>query len=364
MIVLETPELDYVWAAGVSGAVFVGATDSGDAIHFDLPGRVIISDCAFSGFDRAIQLDGAIDCDVVRPIINYCRESALVIASVAAPSTTVVVDRGYVRSSPRLATIAGIGVTFRGTTFESNTGTDSAALITGASQVAFDHCYSENVLGGFIESPAAESIVVTGGKYGGPNAGVTAGDAFADVGDVNSLVITGATIARFDKFVKTTVDTDSVVWQSNHVAQHGTTPWSALNRPSHVRGDWRYETSPGLSGASVASQFDLVDDYGTKIRLVNGYSQGAAEFTVHAINTATNETTVALVVDPYGNVLPAGFTAPTTAMADGFVMVPAAAGPPTGAPRARGGKVPIYVDTANGRIYTYYGGAWHYLSLT
>jgi len=47
----------------------------------------------------------------------------------------------------------------------------------------------------------------------------------------------------------------------------------------------------------------------------------------------------------------------TTTMSTGFVHIPAAAGPPTGAPTNPTGNVPMYYDTTNNKIYVY-NGAW------
>jgi hypothetical protein len=54
----------------------------------------------------------------------------------------------------------------------------------------------------------------------------------------------------------------------------------------------------------------------------------------------------------------------STTMAAGFPYIPAAAGPPTGAPTARTGFVPLYYDTTNNRLYVRNGGTWKLVALS
>lgn len=49
----------------------------------------------------------------------------------------------------------------------------------------------------------------------------------------------------------------------------------------------------------------------------------------------------------------------------GFLQVPSCAGAPTGVPDPiQSGQVPLIIDTTNGRLYAYYGAAWHLVALT
>ena len=59
-----------------------------------------------------------------------------------------------------------------------------------------------------------------------------------------------------------------------------------------------------------------------------------------------------------------GTAALATNATNGFLYVPTSAGAPTGAPTAYTGRAPLHIDATNGRIYAYYGGAWHYATLT
>lgn len=61
----------------------------------------------------------------------------------------------------------------------------------------------------------------------------------------------------------------------------------------------------------------------------------------------------ALNADTNGNLYTA---AGATAMTDGFVYIPAAAGVPTGVPTAIAGHVPMYYDITNNKFYVYNGG--------
>ncbi len=51
-----------------------------------------------------------------------------------------------------------------------------------------------------------------------------------------------------------------------------------------------------------------------------------------------------------------------TTATDGFFHISSSAGAPTGTPTVYAGRVPIHVDTTNGRLYSYFGGAWAMLS--
>lgn len=68
-------------------------------------------------------------------------------------------------------------------------------------------------------------------------------------------------------------------------------------------------------------------------------------------------------IDRLGNVV-MGTAALATNATSGFLYLPSSAGAPTGVPTAYTGRIPMEVDTTNGRVYFYYGAAWHYVALT
>lgn len=70
----------------------------------------------------------------------------------------------------------------------------------------------------------------------------------------------------------------------------------------------------------------------------------------------------ALTIDIDYNIVP-GFGALLTDAEDGFIYMQSCAGAPTGTPTAYTGRVPLVVDTTNGRLYLYYGAAWHFAAL-
>lgn len=59
-----------------------------------------------------------------------------------------------------------------------------------------------------------------------------------------------------------------------------------------------------------------------------------------------------------------GTAALATNAANGFLYIPTCAGTPTGTPTTFTGRSPLVIDTSAGKIWGYYGGAWHFVALT
>lgn len=68
-------------------------------------------------------------------------------------------------------------------------------------------------------------------------------------------------------------------------------------------------------------------------------------------------------VDTNGNALCGQATLGTTSN-NGFPYIPIVAGAPTGTPPSVSGMAPICLDSTNGKLWAYYGGAWHFTVLT
>lgn len=72
--------------------------------------------------------------------------------------------------------------------------------------------------------------------------------------------------------------------------------------------------------------------------------------------------TIAFNIDANENVV-CGNAAIATTATDGFLYIPSCAGPPTGTPTTKTGRVPIVFDTTNNDLYIYDGG-WVSVALT
>lgn len=81
------------------------------------------------------------------------------------------------------------------------------------------------------------------------------------------------------------------------------------------------------------------------------------------VPVTTTSRTRRMRIDSQGNVV-IGTAAIATNATDGFYYISTSAGAPSGTPTTHTGRAPIHLDTTNGRVYFYYGGAWHYAALT
>lgn len=133
----------------------------------------------------------------------------------------------------------------------------------------------------------------------------------------------------------------------------------------------------GVSGGmSVAvggyNQDSVSDAYGGVFVLGNSNSRFTGSAALIADNGGSTTSWVAKFqvasvvkagVDPKGNVVLSNAALGTTAT-DGFTYLPSCAGAPTGTPTAYTGIVPCVIDTTNGKLWSYYGGAWHFIAFT
>jgi hypothetical protein len=81
-----------------------------------------------------------------------------------------------------------------------------------------------------------------------------------------------------------------------------------------------------------------------------------------ASGSTANTLATALTIDQFGNLVQ-GTGALATTATNGFLYVETCAGAPTGTPTAYNGRAPIVVDTTNGKLWVYYGGAWNGVAL-
>lgn len=115
--------------------------------------------------------------------------------------------------------------------------------------------------------------------------------------------------------------------------------------------------------------------YGMFMRWLFGGAAGGAEFgtlnranNLHiyakTVSLSSENLDFALRVMPDGNILNGPDSALATNAIAGFIQLRSMAGAPVGVATPYTGHVPLTVDTSNGRLYAYYGGAWHYVALT
>lgn len=110
---------------------------------------------------------------------------------------------------------------------------------------------------------------------------------------------------------------------------------------------------------------------GAPVSIAGGISTGAGSGGAVTIQTSPvgssgstpNVLVNRLQVDTMGNII-CGISALPTATTNGFLYVPTCQGTPSGIPQTYTGRSALIVDTSSGRIYAYYGGAWHFAALT
>ncbi len=111
------------------------------------------------------------------------------------------------------------------------------------------------------------------------------------------------------------------------------------------------------------TQFNTIVDNATSSVDFNAYKSTGCDYTFTIANSGGSNVT-RMLLSLNGNVVLGSQAALATNATDGFAYLPTCAGAPTGVPTAYTGKAASVIDSTNGRIYAYYGGAWHYAVLT
>lgn len=128
-------------------------------------------------------------------------------------------------------------------------------------------------------------------------------------------------------------------------------------------------TSAGYLGIGTASPAQLLHLYATsspgmRIQNAGGKTWDILGFITGGSPTGfeirdVSQNAARFNIDTNGNLYG---TAGTQAMTAGFFYIPSAAGAPSGTPTTISGRLPLYYDTTNNRLYVYNGG-WKYTQL-
>jgi hypothetical protein len=84
----------------------------------------------------------------------------------------------------------------------------------------------------------------------------------------------------------------------------------------------------------------------------------------HTGASATSSTQDEIVLGTTLHGLRLGNTAGSLTATTGFAYLSTVAGTPTGVPSAKTNYTPLQFDSTNGRLWAYYGAAWHYVAFT
>lgn len=144
-------------------------------------------------------------------------------------------------------------------------------------------------------------------------------------------------------------------------------PTTRLHVAQAQNGQTQFLLTNGTAGASSRVGQRIQSDAHSVFLEMFSSTYGTASLADRAMlytnNTALllgTNSTERMQIDALGNKF-FGTAALATTATDGFVHIPSSAGPPTGTPTLKTGLVPLHVDTTNGRLYAYFGGAWNYI---
>jgi hypothetical protein len=215
---------------------------------------------------------------------------------------------------------------------------------------------SVSIIAGNSVDGIAGSINLTAGVFSGTG---TSGSFRLNVGNTDRLVVQ----PDGEWNLNGSVGTAGQVLTS---AGTGSTPtWTTVS-VSEPANQIVYGTGSGVT-SDAGFTFDSGTDTLTITSASNALIQAGAtqSMTIDAdagVNLSSN-TFNAVRVTATGNAQ-AGLPSRTTSATDGFPYIPTTTGTPVGTPTAITGMAPMVVDVGAGKLWIYYGGAWHFTTLT
>lgn len=366
--------LENLWIQGYSGS-----SGTGNGIHFLKPGMCTLKNLQIREFVHNIWLDYCLHVTLEDVESRLATTTCLTIDSTNGLSTTVNIIRGDYRESDLdgivLKTDAIRSLNVWGAVLESNL--QYAVNQYEGNDTWWWGCYSENNPSTAAAYPIFRvgqdgtstrnandkgAISIIGGDYSGNNTTVHASSSFMDVDEAHYVYIGGgADIARVGNFMNTTANTKRIIF-GGFTPITVTSMTGGFNSLSVISGDLPTSRNGGTHTIDFRSADRISFSRAGSTSM--GYQIRAENFATDAdLTFYQGGSTRVFRLDANGNVV-IGSAALATNATNGFFYVSSSAGAPTGTPATNTGRVPMEVDTTNGRVYFYYGGAWHYATLT